>query len=120
MNDFNGMNELEWLRKRGVLITKKQYKILLLKMYFLVIMSCLITLSGMAIMIFSEKESLIIAGVSIFIAGFIFMIFCFFYVMCRYAVKLQTYRDFKKRPEYYVSKEVIEDYKQKHPDEEIL
>ena len=98
------MQELKYLKQKEILITDKQYKIILVKISIIMTISGIICLGGMAVMmIFENNRTLFIIGLSMFAISPCLFIFDVFFIMTKYAAKIQLYRHYKKYPQDFES-----------------
>lgn len=95
----NFMKEKEYLSQLGFLITKTQYKTILLKICVILTISVLVCLSGMILMLATSNRTLLFIGLIIFVLGGFLLIFDSFFLVIKYAAKIQLYRHYKKHPE---------------------
>ena len=65
------MNEAEWMKKQGRLLTKKQYLRLLLAVIGFITVSLLTVIAGGIVAILARRESVFIIGFVIGVVGFI-------------------------------------------------
>ena len=93
------MKEKEYLRQLGFLITGKQYKKILIIMCTVLTMLALIVFGGMLIMVLATTHTLLLTGFAIFSVGTVLLIFSVFFLIIKYAAKLQLYSHYKKYPE---------------------
>lgn len=93
------MNEKEHLRQLGFLVSEKQYKKILIILYTTLIITALVGFSGMLIMLLSSSRTLLLVGLAIFASGGILLGFESFFLVIKYAAKIQLYRHYKKHPE---------------------
>lgn len=93
------MKEKEYLNQLGFLITETQYKTIILKMCIILTVSVLICLGGMILMLVTSSRTLLIIGLIIFVLGGFLLIFDTFFLVIKYAAKIQLYRHYKKHPE---------------------
>ena len=98
------MKEEEYLRHNSILITDKQYKLIIIKIVILLTISIIICLSGFTVMmIFEGRKALFVTGLTMFAISPLLFIFDIFFIMTRYAAKLQLYRHYKKYPKDFES-----------------
>ena len=104
------MNDIEELRKSGLLLTDKQYKKLLAVALIMVILPNAFVLTGGLLAIFATDFSKY--GFEIFISGmvlagvnFVIMLFNLFYIWVQILPRLNLYRDYKKHPQDYENNE---------------
>ncbi len=95
------MREVDYLRQNNILITSKQYKLILIKIVLMLIIFTTICIGGGLLMILACSEGLVLTGLILFLIGIILLVFSYFYIMIKYASKIQLYRHYKKFPDDY-------------------
>lgn len=93
------MKEDETLRQQNILIIKKRYRILLVKMLISLILPAIVCIGGLFMMIFASESSLLFIGLALMCLGAAILIFMGIYFVEEYSAKLQTYRRYIKRSE---------------------
>lgn len=99
------MKDTEQLKNETEILTKKQYKSILIKMWIMLIATGIVCLIGGSLIIFADDVSvnhinqIAISGVAIFIIGCALFLFVFVYSSFKYMPKLYLYRYFKKYPQ---------------------
>lgn len=98
------MNDTEEFQTKDILITKKQYKKLIVKMIVMITVPCVFVLIGGILAILASDMpkfgyEVFISGGVLFGVSFLIMLFNLFYSMLKYMPKLYLYRELKKHPE---------------------
>ena len=93
------MKEYEALRQQNLLITKKQYKILIIKVLISLILPALICIGGLFMMVFTSESTLFFCGLTLFCLGGVILVFMAYLVIDEFTPTILLYRHYKKHPE---------------------
>lgn len=104
INEKDGkINETELLRKKGWLLTHKQYIKRIVIITLLISFSVIISVSGLVIMSMTKNKDRVLTGFVIFMIGFVLLIFSGIIGFIQ-STKLQLYYQYKHHPEEFVNK----------------
>ncbi|MBS1416524.1 MAG: hypothetical protein HPY94_05255 [Clostridia bacterium] len=93
------MNEAEWMKKQGQLLTKKQYfKLLIFVIGFIAISLISVIAGGGVIAMLAQNESVFIVGFVIGVIGFILFLISLIVAFKNWP-KIMLYRHYQKYPE---------------------
>lgn len=92
------MNEAEWMKKQGQLLTKKQYLKLLIFVIGFIAISLISVIAGGVIAMLAQKESVFIVGFVIGAIGFILFLISLIVAFKNWP-KIMLYRHYQKYPE---------------------
>ena len=92
------MNEEEWMKKQGRLLTKKQYLRLLLSVIGFITGSLLTVIAGGIVAILARRESVFIIGFVIGVVGFILILISLIFAFKNWS-KIMLYRHYQKHTE---------------------
>ena len=92
------MNEEEWMKKQGRLLTKKQYLRLLLSVTGFITGSLLTVIAGGIVAILARRESVFIIGFVIGVVGFILFLISLIFAFKNWS-KIMLYRHYQKHTE---------------------
>lgn len=92
------MNEAEWMKKQGQLLTKKQYLKLLIFVIGFIAISLISVIAGGVIAMLAQKESVFIVGFVIGAMGFILFLISLIVAFKNWP-KIMLYRHYQKYPE---------------------
>ena len=92
------MNEAEWMKKQGQLLTKKQYLKLLIFVIGFIAISLISVIAGWVIAMLAQKESVFIVGFVIGAMGFILFLISLIVAFKNWP-KIMLYRHYQKHPE---------------------
>ena len=98
------MDDIEELRRRGLLVTDKKYKQLLAGTLLMIILPCIFILAGMFLAMFATYFSqygyeIFIAGAVLLIVSLVILLFNLAYAFLQFLPRLRLYQDYKKHPE---------------------
>ncbi len=93
------MKEIDFLKQKNILITQKQFRIIIIKMCVIFLITMIITIVGILLMVITSKAELFYIGLALFVGGGILFVIDFFFIMIRYSAKVQFYLHYKKYPE---------------------
>ena len=92
------MNEEEWMKKQGRLLTKKQYLRLLLSVIGFITGSLLTVIAGGIVAILARRESVFIIGFVIGVVDFILFLISLIFAFKNWS-KIMLYRHYQKHTE---------------------
>lgn len=95
------MREIDYLKQNNILITTKQYKAIITKIFLMLIIFTIVIMAGVILMIVEFSEVIFFTGLILLLIGIALLIFSYFYIMFKYAAKIQLYRHYKKFPDDY-------------------
>ncbi len=98
------MNDIDELRRRGLLVTDKKYKQLLAGTLLMVILPCVFFLIGMFLAMYAQYApqygyEIFIAGTILLIVSLVILLFNLAYAFLQFLPRLRLYQDYKKHPE---------------------